>query len=305
MGLIFFGTPEFAVPSLNSLLDSGEKVSLVVTQTDKLKRDGTPLPIPVKEEATKRGIEVLQPERLKDSSFIETLKTHMPEFIIVVAYGRILPCEILTLPERSCINVHASLLPKFRGAAPIQWAIIKGERITGITTMLMDEGLDTGDILLQKEIEIKDEDNAITLSRKLSEEGARLLVETIRKIRSSEIKPVPQRGEPSYAPPLKKEDGLIDWNKPARDIYNLIRGAMPWPWAYTFLNGERIIILKARVLEGSGIPGRIEESRERFIIGTGKGFLEILELKPEGKRSMDSASFLRGRRLHTGLVVGE
>jgi methionyl-tRNA formyltransferase len=304
LGLIFFGTPEFSVPSLKALIEAGEEVSLVVTQSEKFRRDKTPIPIPVKEIAQKYNIPVLQPERIKDPEFIEKLKGIRPEFIIVVAYGRILPPEILRIPERYCINVHASLLPRYRGAAPIQWTIINGESITGVTTMVMDEGLDTGEILLQKEIEIKEDDDAISLSKKLSEAGSRLLLETLSGIRNSRIRPVKQEGEPSYAPPLKKEDGLINWHKTAREIRNLIRGTIPWPCAYTFLNGERLIITKASVVEGSGEPGIIEEAEKKFIVGTGKGLLEILEVKPEGKRAMDGPSFLRGRRLKKGDRLG-
>jgi methionyl-tRNA formyltransferase len=304
LGLIFFGTPEFSVPSLKALIEAGEEVSLVVTQSEKFRRDKTPIPIPVKEIAQKYNIPVLQPERIRDPEFIEKLKGIRPEFIIVVAYGRILPLEILRIPERYCINVHASLLPRYRGAAPIQWAIINGESITGVTTMVMDEGLDTGEILLQKEIEIKEDDDAISLSKKLSEAGSRLLLETLSGIRNSRIRPVKQEGEPSYAPPLKKEDGLINWHKTAREIRNLIRGTIPWPCAYTFLNGERLIITKASVVEGSGEPGIIEKAEKKFIVGTGKGLLEILEVKPEGKRAMDGPSFLRGRRLKKGDRLG-
>ncbi len=305
MGIIFFGTPEFAVPSLDALIKAGEKVTLVVTQPEKFRRDKTPIPIPVKEFAQKYNIPVLQPERIREPKFIERLEEEKPEFIIVVAYGKILPPEILRLPERYCINVHASLLPKYRGAAPIQWAIIKGEKITGVTTMVMDEGLDTGDILLQKEIEIKEEDDAISLSRRISEAGSVLLLETIAGIRKSSIKPVKQKGEPSYAPPLKKEDGLIDWHKTAEEIKNLIRGTIPWPCAYTFLHKERLIITKASVVDGKGSPGIIENASERFVVGTGGGLLEILEVKPEGKRAMDAASFLRGRRLKKGDHLGK
>ncbi|MFN3740013.1 MAG: methionyl-tRNA formyltransferase [Thermodesulfovibrionales bacterium] len=304
MSLIFFGTPEFAVPSLKALIDAGEEVSLVVTQSQKFKRNGTPIPIPVKELAIRKAIPVLQPEKIRDPEFIDLIKKHNPEFIIVVTYGKILPPEILRIPQRYPINVHASLLPRYRGAAPIQWAIIRGERFTGITTMLMDEGLDTGDILLQEKIEIKDDEDAVGLSKRLSELGAQLLLKTISGIRNSEIKPVPQEGEPSYAPPLKKGDGLIDWKKTAREIYNLIRGTVPWPCAETFLKGERLIILKAAVVDGKGIPGRIEEVEGRFLIGTGDGLLNILELKPEGKRAMDGLSFLRGRRIERGIILG-
>lgn len=303
MGIIFFGTPEFAVPSLKALIESGE-LRLVITQSQKFRRDGSPIPIPVKELASKSRIPVLQPERIRDPEFINIIKKYNPEFIIVVAYGKILPPEILSIPERFPINVHASLLPKYRGAAPVQWAIINGERITGVTTMVMDEGLDTGKILLQESTEIGEDEDSLSLSKRLSELGAQLLLKTIDGIRKGKIIPRPQEGEPSYAPTLKKEDGLIDWNRPAREIYNLIRGTQPWPCAYTFLEGERLIITRASVIDGRGEPGRIEDTEKGFIIGTGNGLLKILELKPEGKKVMDGASFLRGRRLKRGIILG-
>ncbi len=303
MSIIFFGTPEFAVPSLRRLYESGEKIALVITQSNKYDRKSRPIPIPVKEFARERSIPVMQPERLRDTEFIEYIRSLNPEFFIVVAYGRILPGEILRIP-RYPINLHASLLPMYRGAAPIQWAIINGEKRTGITTILMNEGLDTGDILLMKEVEISPEDNAITLSEKLSEIGAELLIETINGLRESIIKPIPQKGIPSFAPPLKKEDGLIDWNKPAEKIHNMVRGMVPWPCAYTFIRGKKVIILSSRVLEGNGMPGRIETSSKRLIIGTGDGLLEILQLRPEGKNTMDARSFLLGRELKEGEYIG-
>lgn len=303
MGIIFFGTPEFAVPSLRALLET-EDVSLVITQAQKYRRDGTPIPIPVKELAIQNKIAVLQPERIKDPEFIETIKKYKPEFIVVVAYGRILPPDILRIPERYPINVHASLLPKYRGAAPVQWAIINGEKTTGITTMVMDEGLDTGNILLQEKIDISEDEDAVSLGKRLSELGAQVLLRTINQIRKGQIFPKPQEGEPSYAPPLRKEDGLINWKRSAREIYNLIRGTKPWPCAYTFLEGERLIITGASIIDGRGEPGRIEDTEEGFIVGTGNGLLNILEVKPEGKRTMDGASFLRGRRLRRGINLG-
>lgn len=303
MGIIFFGTSEFAVPSLKALIET-EELNLVITQSQKFRRDGSPIPIPVKELASLNKIPLLQPESIRNPEFINIIKKHDPEFIIVVAYGKILPREILEIPKRYPINLHASLLPKYRGAAPVQWAIINGERITGITTMVMDEGLDTGDILLQEKTEIGEDEDALSLSKRLSELGAKLLLKTINEIREGKIIPRPQEGEPSYAPPLKKEDGLIDWKRSAIEIYNLIRGTQPWPRAYSFLKGERLIITKASVKDGKGEPGRIEDTENGFIIGTGDGLLNILEIKPEGKKAMDGASFLRGRRLQKGIILG-
>ncbi len=304
MSIIFFGTPRFAIPSLRALYESGEKIALVITQSNKYDRKKRLIPIPVKEFASERSIPVIQPERLRDTEFIEYIRSLKPEFFIVVAYGKILPGELLRIPKYS-VNLHASLLPRYRGAAPVQWAIINGEKVTGITTMLMDEGLDTGDILLMTEVEISPEENAITLSERLSEIGARLLIDTINGLRRSIIKPTPQRGTPSYAPPLKKEEGLIDWSKSAEKIHNMVRGMVPWPCAYTFIRGKRVIIFSSRVLEGNGMPGRIESASRRLIIGTGDGLLEILELKPEGKNAMEAKSFLFGRGLKEGEYIGK
>lgn len=229
----------------------------------------------------------------------------MPEIIVVVAYGKILPAQILRLPSHGCINVHASLLPKYRGAAPIQWAIINGEKKTGITTMLMDEGLDTGNILLQEETEISSDDNAETLGNKLAEIGASLLIRTIKGIRSGYIKPIPQKGTPSYAPPLKKEDGRLNWSKTATEIFNFVRGMYPWPCAYCYLNKERIKITRVKMLEGSGIPRRVEKTGEELIVGTGEGLISIIELQPEGKIPMSAKAFLQGRRLKEGAFFDE
>ena len=306
MRVIFFGTPAFAIPSLVALLQSEEEVIAVVTQPDKKKGRGrVSSPSPVKELAIDRGIKILQPVNIKDPLFLNGLSKIMPEIIVVVAYGRILPAQILRLPSHGCINVHASLLPKYRGAAPIQWAIINGEKKTGITTMLMDEGLDTGNILLQEETEISYDDNAETLGNKLAEIGASLLIRTIKGIRSGYIKPIPQKGTPGYAPPLKKEDGRLNWSKTATEIFNFVRGMYPWPCAYCYLNKERIKITRVKMLEGSGIPRRVEKTGEELIVGTGEGLISIIELQPEGKIPMSAKAFLQGRRLKEGAFFDE
>lgn len=307
MRIVFFGTPEFAIPSLKALLQAGEELAAVVTQTDKKGGRGRILhPSPVKELAMSSGIKILQPANIKDTAFLNELSAIKPDIIVVVAYGKILLQQILKLPSLGCINVHASLLPKYRGAAPIQWAIITGEEQTGVTTMLMDEGLDTGNILLQEKTEISDEDNAETLSKRLSEMGALLLIKTIRGLKDGSVKPAPQKGIPTYAPPLKKEDGKIDWSKSAKEIFNLIRGLYPWPCAYCYLNKERIKIIRVKALDGSGFPGRIERTKKgEFVIGTGKGLISIIELQPEGKRTMSAVSFLQGRRLEEGIFFNE
>lgn len=307
MRIIFFGTPEFAVPSLKALLNSDDKIVAVVTQPDKKAGRGRSLHYsPVKEVAMEKGVRIIQPENIKDSSFIDELLSLNPDMIIVVAYGKILPPQILNLAPFGCINVHASLLPKYRGAAPVQWAIINGEKETGITTMRMDEGLDTGEILLQEKTIISDEDNSETLSKKLSHLGASLLLKTIKGLKEGSIKPVPQEGIATYAPPLKKEDGRIKWSKSAEEIFNLIRGLYPWPCAYCYLNNERIKIIKAKIIDGSGSPGRIERvNKGKLVIGTGKGLISILELQPESKKKMSVESFLHGRKLEEGIYINE
>ncbi|MGB9891950.1 methionyl-tRNA formyltransferase [Thermodesulfovibrio yellowstonii] len=301
-GIIFFGTPEFAVPSLKALISRGEKILLVVTQPDKPKGRGKNLQAPeIKKVALQYELPLCQPEKIKDDNFIKKLKSLNPEFAIVVAYGKILPKEILEIPKHGCINLHASLLPKYRGAAPIQWALINGEKITGVTTMIIDEGLDTGPILLQKEISINDEDNAETLSEKLSVVGAELIIETIDKMRKGIITPKPQTGEITYAPQLKKDDGKINWNNSARKIFNLVRGTYPWPCAYSFLKDERVKIIKTEVLEGNAAPGLIIKAKNELIVGTQEGLLRILLIQPEGKKIMTAKEFISGRKINEGM----
>ena len=213
MKIIYFGTPEFAVPSLHALIESGEDVISVVTQPDKVKGRGHKLSQPpVKELAFSSGISVLQPSSIRTPEFFDEMARLAPDIIVVVAYGKIIPPSLLKLPPLGCVNVHASLLPQYRGAAPIQWALINGDEKTGITTMLMDEGMDTGDILLREEVEIYDEDNAYTLGRRLSQTGASLLMKTLKGVKDKLIRPVQQSGKATFAPPLKKENGRINWS---------------------------------------------------------------------------------------------
>ncbi len=307
MRIVFFGTPAFAVPFLRALLQSGEEIVAVITQVDKKRgRDRMPFSPPVKESAMRYGIRVVQPTNIKDPAFFKELSAMKPEIIVVVAYGKILPLSILNLPPYGCVNVHASLLPKYRGAAPIQWALLNGEKKTGVTTMFMDEGLDTGPILLQEETEIADEDNAETLSEKLSNMGVSLLMETVRGLKDSSLKPLPQVGTPSYAPPLKKENGRIDWSKGAAEIFNFVRGMYPWPCAYCYFGRERIKIISAKIIGGSGAPGRVEKvSKEELLVGTGEGLISIIELQPEGKRPMAASAFLQGRKMREGSYFDE
>lgn len=306
MRIVFFGTPDFAVPSLNALIDSGYDVAAVVTQPDRLKGRGHRLlPPPVKELAASRGIPVLQPGGIRTPEFQEELAAFRPEAVVVVAYGKIIPPRVLKLPPVGCINVHASLLPKYRGAAPIQWAIISGDTVTGVTTMMMDEGLDTGDILLQEETGISGEDNALTLSNRLAEMGASLLPRTLQGLENGSVRPVPQSGEPTFSPPLRKEDGMIDWSLPAQKLFDLIRGTYPWPGAYCFLGGQRLTVIRAKVLDGRrrGTPGRVERIGSGEIqVSTGRGVLSVFEVKPEGRKAMPAASFMHGRRMTEGAV---
>lgn len=305
MSIVFLGTPEFAVPSMRALLNSGEDIRLVVTQTDKRKGRGHILsPPPVKIAASKAGLEVVQPVTLKDNVFIDRLTSIRPEFIAVVAYGKILTKTILEIPEQGCINVHASLLPRYRGAAPIQWAIINGEKKTGVTTMVVTEKLDTGPILLQKEEDIRDDDTAESLGRRLSELGASLLIKTLKGMRDGSVKPVEQAGGTNYVPTIKKRDGLIDWTKSAPEISNLVRGMWPWPGAYCHMNDESVRILKARPVDGDNAPGVIARiNNNELIIGTGHGLLSVLELQPSGKKPMPVSAFIQGRKLREGIRI--
>jgi methionyl-tRNA formyltransferase len=302
MRIIFFGTPEFAVPSLRKLIEAGHDIPAVVTQPDKVKGRGHVLSEPpVKVLAKQRGLTVLQPNGIRSDEFASTIISYAPELIIVVAYGKIIPPALLKIPRYGCVNVHASLLPKYRGAAPIQWSIIKGEEKTGVTTMQMDEGLDTGDILEMAEAPIAPDDTAATLSARLSVMGADLLMATIDGIATGSVRPIPQQGAASYAPVLKKEDGCIDWERPARDIFNLVRGTYPWPGAYCYLSGERVAVLRAGVVEGRGLPGQIEKIQsDDVFVGTGEGLLVLAEVKPDGRKVMTAGAFVRGRRLKEG-----
>ncbi|MEK7742016.1 MAG: methionyl-tRNA formyltransferase [Nitrospirota bacterium] len=307
MRIVFFGTPLFAVPSLKALIQAGEEISAVVTQPDRKKGRGHLLSqSPVKQLAVKNGINVLQPEKMNDVAFLNELLSIKPELIVVVAYGKILTEEILRLPQLGCINVHASLLPKYRGAAPIAWAIINGEKKTGITTMLMDRGLDTGDILLQAELEISDEDTTETLSIRLSELGASLILKTISGIKDGSLKPQKQSGGAAYAHIIKKEDGLVNWSKTAAELSNFVRGMHPWPGAYCYLNGEMIKLIGVKSIAGSGMAGRIEKAHNgEFIAGTGSGLLSIVELQPQNKKVMPASAFLQGRNINEGMYFDE
>lgn len=307
MRLIFFGTPEFAVPALNALINSGHEILAVVSQPDMRSGRGRHLALPpVKREAQGSGLSILQPKTVREADFLEELKKLNPEAIVTAAYGQLLPSDIIHLPKLGCLNIHASLLPKYRGAAPINWAIINGEKKTGITMMLMDEGMDTGPILLQREEAIRDEDTAATLSERLSLLGAEALIKTLDMLEKGFVKPIPQSGDASSAPLLKKENGLINWLLPADKLSNFIRGVNPWPGAYTFLDGKRIKILKAVSAEGSGYAGVIfSVKKDELLVGTGKGLLSLLWVQPEGKPVMDIRLFIQGRSLREGMKFND
>ncbi len=309
MKIIFMGTPEFAVPSLNALLSSKNEIAAVVTQPDKPSGRGKKLaPPPVKTAALNSGIRVLQPERIKDEAFVNTIKEINPDVIVVAAYGKILPKDIIQLPRYGCINVHASLLPKYRGAAPINWAIINGEKETGITIMQMDEGMDTGAILMQETVAISSNNTAGTLSNKLSESGAGLLIEGLNAIENGEIKAIPQdNSKASYAPILKKEDGQIYWTKGAEDIYNMVRGMDPWPGAFTYYKGELWRVWKVRHGDaGKGQAGEIlAADKDRIDVASKDSVISIIEMQPANKKRMAVSEFLRGNKVEAGVILGK
>jgi methionyl-tRNA formyltransferase len=307
MRLIFCGTPQFAVPTLEKLIAEKFTIELVVTNPDEPSGRGyEPKAPPVKVVAEKAGISVYQPAKLKHPATVEYLARFHPDAIVVVAYGHIIPPWMIGLPRLGCINLHASLLPKYRGAAPIAWAIIRGERTTGVTTMKIDSGLDTGDVLLERQVEIGDEDTTPALSEKLSTLGADLMVKTIRGLEQGEIVPRPQDSSlATLAPMLKKEDGKIDWSLKAEEIARRVRGLQPWPGAYTALRSKKLQIWAARPevppvpkpLE----PGRLKGSGGKLDVACGGGtLLEVIELQLEGRKRISARDFLNGVHLRPG-----
>jgi methionyl-tRNA formyltransferase len=298
--LIFCGTPGFAVPTLEALASGGYRPQLVVTQPDRPKGRGLDLVAsPVKQSAIALSIPLTQPDRIKNNEdFRAQLTALKPDAIIVVGYGRIIPQWMLDLPRLGNINLHASLLPKYRGAGPIQWAIANGETVTGVTTMRIDAGLDTGDILLQRELPISNDDTAETLAPKLAAIGADLMVETLRGLEADTIQPEPQdNAHATLAPILKKEDGLIDFSRRAGDILNRMRGFQPWPGAYTTFRGKNLQILKAQPANDSADPAQLKIAGDHLIVGCGKNTsLELLELQLEGKKRTTARDFLHGYR---------
>lgn len=310
MRIVFMGTPDFAVPCLKALQINEHEICGVVVQPDRPKGRGNKLVCPsVKLAALEMGIQVYQPERIKTPEFVETLKKLRPDAIVVVAFGQILSKEILDIPPLGCINVHASLLPKLRGAAPINWSIINGDKVTGVTTMYMDVGLDTGDMILKREVSIDEDMNAQELHDKLSIIGAEVLIETLDNIKKGNIIRIKQNNdEATYAPIMKKDTGKIDWSWSSRKIKNLIRGTYPWPGAFSYYNGKMFKIFKADVIDeekDNKEYGVITEvNKDSIVISCGMGFLTIKEIQFENQKRMDVGSYLRGHSLEKGTVLG-
>lgn len=311
MKIIYFGTPQFAVPTLEKLIANKFAIDLVVTNQDEPKGRGYEVKAPpVKEAALRAGLEVYQPAKLKDPATLAHLSRFRPDVMVVVAYGHILPLWLIGLPRLGCINVHASLLPKYRGAAPIQWSVIRGETIAGVTTMKIDEGLDTGDTLLKREVAIEDEDTAESLSVRLSHVGADLLIETVARLEGGGLAAEPQdHALATLAPILKKEDGRIDWSLPARDIWNRIRGLRPWPGAYTRFRDRGLHIwAAARPVESELLalpPGKLVIVRDGLRIVCGQGtVLDPLEIQMEGRKRLAIRDFLNGTKIRPGEAFG-
>jgi methionyl-tRNA formyltransferase len=308
MRIIFMGTPEFACPTLQKLIDRNEEVVAVITQPDRPKGRGQQtLPPPVKVLAEQHGIPVLQPLKVRAPEVVEDIRRLAPDLIVVVAFGQILPKSLLDIPPLGCINVHASLLPRWRGAAPLNWCIINGDTETGVTTMMMDVGLDTGDMLLKKSTPIDPEEDTQSLHDRLSVIGAEALAETLDLLREGKL--VREKQDDAltcYASMLKKEDGLIDWSKEPRAIKNLVRGMTPWPGAYSFLDGKMLKIYRVRTANGEGAPGTvIAAGRQGLEVACAGGSIVIDELQLEGKKRLSSSDFLAGYRIAPGTLLGQ
>lgn len=309
MKIVFMGTPEFAVPYLRALINNDYDITAVVTQPDRAKGRGKKLTAPpVKVLAEEKGIKVFQPERVKATESVEFIRSQQPDLIVVVAFGQILSQEILDIPVLGCINVHSSLLPKYRGAAPINWCIINGEEKTGITTMYMDKGLDTGDIILQKETKIGRDETAGDLHDRLAELGTETLIETVRLIEEGSAPRIAQNNElATYAPIMSKSLGRIEWSKHACEIYNLIRGTYPWPGAFSYYKGRSFKIFKAEVSDNSSRNEKygciIDLDRESFTVNCGTGSLKIMEIQFENEKRMSVEAYLRGHNIEKNTVL--
>ncbi|MGB7759258.1 MAG: methionyl-tRNA formyltransferase [Bryobacteraceae bacterium] len=308
MRLAFLGTPAFAVPTLERLVERGHQVLAAVTQPDRPKGRGQALAqSPVKDAALRFGVPVYQPERVKRAEAVDYLRALAPEAMVVVGYGQIIPQSIIDIPPLGILNVHASLLPKYRGAGPIQWAIVNGETTTGVTIMRIDAGLDTGPMLLQAETAIGAGETAADLGRRLSVMGADLLVEALAALAAGSIFPQPQdNAQATYAPMLKKEDGRIDWTRSAVRIHNQVRGMQPWPGAYSTFRGAALHVWRARPVEAAaGHPPGALASIKPLLVACGAGALELVEVQMEGRKRMPAADFANGHRLVENEMLGE
>lgn len=306
--VVFMGTPLFACPTLQRLIDRGDTVLAVVTQPDRPKGRGQKaLPPPVKELAERHGLQVLQPPKIRAAEVVEIIRDLNPDLIVVVAYGQILPKTVLDIPRNGCINVHASLLPRYRGAAPLNWCIINGEQETGVTTMLMDVGLDTGDMLLKKVTAIDPDEDTSTLHDRLALLGADALSETLDLLTQNALTPEKQDDALScYAPLLKKEDGCIDWNRSGTAIKNLVRGMTPWPGAFTYLDGKLLKIYRVKTGAETGTPGTVlEAGKDGIVVACADGSIVIEDLQLEGKKRLNAREFLTGCRLSPGTELGK
>ena len=305
------GTPDFSVGALKSLAENGYEIAGVVTQPDKPRGRGKASAMtPVKEAALELGLTVYQPSRVREQSFMDTVRALNPDVIVVSAFGQIIPKALLELPRYGCVNIHASLLPKYRGAAPIQWAVMDGEPVSGVTIMQMDEGLDTGDMLAKTEVPLEPDETGGSLFDKLSRAGAELLIRTLPALEQGTLTPEkqPLESPTAYARMIRKEDGRIDWNLEAEAIERRIRGLNPWPSAYTELTGKILKIWRAEVLpkESGQAPGTVTEAgKGGFCVQTGKGVLRLLEVQLEGKKRMDAQAFLRGFHVAPGMKLEE
>lgn len=308
MRTVFLGTPEFAVPSLEALSATGHEIAAVFTQPDRPKGRGNQLAeSPVKAAAKKLGLKVHQPERIRRPPSIDELREIAPDLMVVVGYGQIIPQSIIDIPRFGILNVHASLLPKYRGAAPIQWAIANGDSKTGVTIMQIDAGLDTGDMLLKSEMPIGADETAPELSARLAPLGVQLLIEVITQIESETVFPEKQNNdEATYAPILNKEDGHIDWSCTAQQVYNRLRGFTPWPGAYTTFRGQPLLITRGKPAEQDAVPkATLQIRHRRLFAGCGdETVFELLELQPAGKKKMSAGSFLNGYKLEPGELLG-
>jgi methionyl-tRNA formyltransferase len=311
MRIVFMGTPDFAVPCLKVLIEQKHDIAAVVTQPDRGVERGKRLPPPpVKITAEAAGIPVYQPEKIKTGEFVQILRDLKPDVMIVVAFGQLLSQEILDIPPLGCINVHASLLPKYRGAAPINWCIINGEQVTGVTAMFMDKGMDTGDMIIKKEIQIDENETAGELHDRLMELGASILAETLELLKKGEFPRTPQENkEATYAPIMTKALGRIDWSKTASEIRNLIRGTYPWPGAFSMYKGKKFKVFSAIDLndntrnENYGCVNQVE--KDSITISCGTGSLKILELQFENEKRMEVEAYLRGHEIEVGVKLGE